>query len=66
MASDLNAAIDSLPPQFRTVVILHYGYDLPTEEIAQLLRRPSGTVRYWLVQARAQLHQHSRLREVDS
>lgn len=51
----VNAAIDRLEPQLRYVVILFYGCDLPTADIARSLNLPGGTVRYRLHEARKQL-----------
>jgi RNA polymerase sigma-70 factor (ECF subfamily) len=36
-------------------VLLHYWADLPVAEVARLVRRPQGTVKRRLHEARAQL-----------
>jgi RNA polymerase sigma-70 factor, ECF subfamily len=49
---DVRALVERLPPRLRTPVLLHYFADLPTAEVARLLRRPPGTIRRRLVEAR--------------
>jgi RNA polymerase sigma-70 factor (ECF subfamily) len=51
----LNAAIQKLSEEHRTVVILHDIQGLPHEEIAQILKCNPGTVRSRLFYARQQL-----------
>ena len=48
-------AVRRLPAALRDVVLLHYYADLPVAEIARVLRRPTGTVKRRLHDARAQL-----------
>jgi RNA polymerase sigma factor (sigma-70 family) len=61
---DLHEAIRSLPPEYRSVVVLHYLVDLPVDEVAAVLAVPLGTVKSRLSRARAALA--TRLRtEVD-
>ena len=48
-------AVRRLPPLLREVVLLHYYADLPVDEVARVLRRPSGTVKRRLFDARAAL-----------
>jgi RNA polymerase sigma-70 factor, ECF subfamily len=47
--------VDRLPARLRDVVVLHYWADLPVEEVARVLRRPTGTVKRRLLEARALL-----------
>lgn len=56
-AARVREALDSLPPDSRTLLALHYLYDLPIAEIAATLRIPRGTVKSRLHRARAQLKQ---------
>jgi RNA polymerase sigma-70 factor, ECF subfamily len=44
--------VERLPAKLRDPVLLHYYADLPTEEVARLLRRPAGTIRQRLHEAR--------------
>jgi RNA polymerase sigma-70 factor (ECF subfamily) len=44
--------VERLPAKLRDPVLLHYYADLPAEEVARLLRRPAGTIRQRLHQAR--------------
>ncbi len=48
-------AVERLPPRLRDVVLLHYYADLPVAEVAVALRRPAGTVKRRLSEARALL-----------
>jgi RNA polymerase sigma-70 factor (ECF subfamily) len=52
---DLSAALATLPIGSRAVVLLHHVYDLPVDEVADLLRIPVGTVKSRLFRARAAL-----------
>jgi RNA polymerase sigma-70 factor (ECF subfamily) len=53
--SSLLDAVRRLDPRLRDVVLLHYFADLPLAEIAHALRRPLGTVKRRLHEARAAL-----------
>lgn len=48
-------AVRRLPDPLRDVVLLHYWADLPVAEVARLVRRPEGTVKRRLHEARAAL-----------
>jgi len=48
-------ALDTLPPNWRMILVLREYQDLPYEEIAAILRVPIGTVRSRLARAREQL-----------
>jgi len=51
----LHSAIESLPPHYRTVIILRYMDEFSYEEIAQTLNLPLNTVRTHLRRAKEQL-----------
>jgi RNA polymerase sigma-70 factor (ECF subfamily) len=51
----LRDLVERLPERLRTPVLLHYYADLPVEEVARLTRRPLGTVKRRLHEARALL-----------
>ena len=53
-ASTLDA-VRRLSPALREAVLLHYYADLPIDEVARVLRRPVGTVKRRLFDARAAL-----------
>ncbi|NLE43088.1 MAG: RNA polymerase sigma factor [Chloroflexi bacterium] len=53
----LLAAIDALPTVQRVVVVLHYLENLSTQEIAEILEAPEGTVKSRLYYARAKLRE---------
>jgi RNA polymerase sigma-70 factor, ECF subfamily len=48
-------AVRRLAPPLREVVLLHYWADLPVADVARLVRRPQGTVKRRLHEARAEL-----------
>ena len=52
----LRDLVERLPDRLREVVLLHYYADLPVAEIAELTKRPVGTVKRRLHEARALLH----------
>lgn len=45
-------AVRRLPLRLRSVVLLHYYADLPVDEVAHVLHRPTGTVKRQLGEAR--------------
>ena len=51
----LRHLVDSLPPRLRGPVLLHYYADLPVKDVARVLRRPQGTIKRALFDARARL-----------
>jgi RNA polymerase sigma-70 factor (ECF subfamily) len=57
----LDAAIDALRPEYRSVVVLRHHEDLDYEEIAEVMDLPLGTVKTYLHRARRELA--ARLRE---
>lgn len=44
--------VDRLPERLRRATVLHYYADLPVDQVARLLHRPSGTIRQRLHHAR--------------
>jgi RNA polymerase sigma factor (sigma-70 family) len=54
----LGAAIEQLPPLYRTLISLYHQQELSYEEIAQITSLPDGTVKNYLFRARKQLKQH--------
>jgi RNA polymerase sigma-70 factor (ECF subfamily) len=48
-------AVRRLSPALREAVLLHYYADLPVQEVARVLRRPVGTVKRRLFDARTAL-----------
>lgn len=54
-SKDIVAAIDKLPMQHRTVVVLRYLQDFSYAEIAESLNLPINTVKSYLFRARQQL-----------
>ena len=51
-AAILRDAIDSLPPDMKRTLMLHYFMDMPVREVARVLAIPSGTVMWRLHYAR--------------
>ncbi|TVT43345.1 sigma-70 family RNA polymerase sigma factor [Hymenobacter setariae] len=58
LAGILGAAIEQLPPLYRTLISLYHQQELSYEEIAQITSLPDGTVKNYLFRARKQLKQH--------
>lgn len=54
-AVDLQDALAGLSVGHRAVLLLHHVHDLPVEEVAAILRVPTGTVKSRLARARAAL-----------
>jgi RNA polymerase sigma-70 factor (ECF subfamily) len=54
----LGAAIEQLPPLYRTLISLYHQQELSYEELAQITSLPDGTVKNYLFRARKQLKQH--------
>lgn len=52
----LHKAIDSLPPDYRLVILMHHVEELRVEDIADTLGVPSGTIKSRLSRARRELH----------
>lgn len=52
----LRHAVEALPHRLRAPVLLHYYADLPIRDVARALRRPQGTVKRALFDARSRLH----------
>jgi RNA polymerase sigma-70 factor (ECF subfamily) len=50
------SAIETLPENLRTVVVLHYWEHLPCDAIAARLRQPLGTIHWLLAEAAIRLH----------
>jgi RNA polymerase sigma-70 factor (ECF subfamily) len=50
-------AVRRLAPRLRDPVLLHYYADLPLADVARQLKRPLGTIKRRLHEARAQLSQ---------
>lgn len=51
----LRDIVERLPDRLRVPVLLHYYADLPVAEVARLIRRPVGSVKQRLHQARQRL-----------
>lgn len=50
-------AVNRLPERLRVVVLLHYYADLPIDQVATCLRRPVGSIKRQLHEARSTLAQ---------
>ncbi len=57
LAGILGAAIEQLPPLYRTLVALYHQQELSYEEIGQITSLPDGTVKNYLFRARKLLKQ---------
>ncbi len=47
----LDSAISLLDPTLQTIIILKYFHEMTISEIAQVLKRPEGTIKTWLHKA---------------
>ena len=54
-AESIRKAVDSLPYDYRKVVVLYYWDNCSYEDISEIVGRPIGTVRTWLFRAKEQL-----------
>lgn len=61
---ELAAALETLGPERRAVIALHYGLDYTTPEIAEVLDVPLGTVNSRLARALRDLRSHLEVRDV--
>jgi RNA polymerase sigma-70 factor (ECF subfamily) len=61
LSTDVVRALQDLPDQLRTVVVLRYYADLSEREIATAIGRPAGTVKSRLHEARRLLSAHPAL-----
>lgn len=57
LAGILEAAIEQLPPLYRTLISLYHQQELSYEEIAHITSLPDGTVKNYLFRARKLLKQ---------
>ena len=48
-------AVQGLPPEWQTAVILHYWHGRSVAEVAQIQAVPEGTVKSWLARSRSRL-----------
>jgi RNA polymerase sigma factor (sigma-70 family) len=55
LAGELERALSSLRPEYRSVFALYHEQGLAYEDIALALDRPVGTVKTWLHRARAEM-----------
>jgi RNA polymerase sigma-70 factor (ECF subfamily) len=55
VAAALDAAIDTLRPEYRAVIVLRHHEDLDYDEIAEVMDLPLGTVKTYLHRARREL-----------
>ncbi len=55
VSGEVERAMGRLRPEYRMVFVLFHEQGLPYEEIAQVMRRPTGTVKTWLHRARTEL-----------
>jgi DNA-directed RNA polymerase specialized sigma24 family protein len=51
-ASELLDAVSRLPKRMREVVLMHYYLDIPVAEVSTSLRRPVGSIKRQLHEAR--------------
>ncbi|MCY6369736.1 sigma-70 family RNA polymerase sigma factor [Clostridium ganghwense] len=47
--------LDSLKPDYKKIILLKYFHDFTLRDIAQIMKKPEGTVKTWLYKALKQL-----------
>jgi RNA polymerase sigma-70 factor (ECF subfamily) len=52
---EIQAALDGLRPDYRSVFVLYHEHGQPYEDIAAELERPVGTIKTWLHRARLEI-----------
>lgn len=57
MKMNLYDAIDQLKPDYKSLIILRYFNDFGIEEISQIMKMPSNTIKSYLYRAKQQLRQ---------
>ncbi|MEO5891534.1 MAG: sigma-70 family RNA polymerase sigma factor [Ferruginibacter sp.] len=57
-AEILQSAIETLPPMYKTLVVLYHAEELSYEELCQVTGLPEGTVKSYLFRARKMLKDH--------
>lgn len=62
MADAVQAAVDQLREEFKTVFVLYHERGLSYESIAEIIERPVGTVKTWLHRARVLVYDHLKLK----
>jgi RNA polymerase sigma factor (sigma-70 family) len=60
LATEIERAVRGLRMEYRMAFVLYHERGHPYEEIAQVLRRPVGTIKTWLHRARLQVLEHLR------
>lgn len=55
--ASIQAAIESLAPEQRAVIVMRYFLEVSESEMAGELKKPLSTIKYWLRKAREQLRQ---------
>lgn len=62
LLTEIRAALAELRQEYRTVFVLFHEQGQPYEDIAEVLRRPVGTVKTWLHRARLEVLERLRRR----
>jgi RNA polymerase sigma factor (sigma-70 family) len=62
LAREIQASLEGLRLEYRTVFLLFHEQGLPYDEIAQALGKPVGTVKTWLHRARLEMLERLRRR----
>jgi len=62
LLSEIQAALDELRPEYRSVFVLFHEQGQPYEDIAAALERPVGTIKTWLHRARLEVLERLRRR----
>jgi RNA polymerase sigma-70 factor (ECF subfamily) len=66
VADDVQQLLDTLPPSYRTPVVLRYWYDMSYREIAETMGVTESTIKTRLHRARAKLAQSAQNTKLDA
>jgi RNA polymerase sigma-70 factor (ECF subfamily) len=53
--SELHEAVDRLQPKYRAVISLYYWQGLSYQDVATVMGSPLGSIKVWMIRAKAQL-----------
>jgi RNA polymerase sigma-70 factor (ECF subfamily) len=62
LVHEIEAALQELRPEYRSVFVLFHEHGQPYEDIAEALQRPVGTIKTWLHRARLEVLERLRRR----
>jgi RNA polymerase sigma-70 factor (ECF subfamily) len=64
LAEEVHVALQQIRPEFREAFVLFHESEISYEEVAEVMRRPLGTIKTWIRRARQELVRHLQSRDV--